>query len=184
MSAAREPGSGELFGVLAEFESPGALTRAATMVRDQGFARWDCHSPFPIHGLDLAMGLRRTLVPWIVFVGGTLGCAAGLLLQWWTNAHDYRLIVSDKPMWSLPANIPVAFELTVLFAALSAFAALFLFNRLPRFFHPVFRSERFRRVTSDGFFITIESSDPRFDVERTEALLRSAGARHVEWLEA
>ena len=184
MSATREGRPGELYGLLAEFDTPGALMRAATVVRDQGFERWDCHSPFPVHGLDLAMGLRRTPVPWIVLIGGTVGCATGVLLQWWTNARDYPLIVSDKPLWSLPANIPVAFELTVLFSALSAFAALFLFNRLPRFFHPVFQSERFRRVTCDGFFITIESSDPRFDVERTEALLRSAGARHVEWLEA
>lgn len=183
MSAAREPRPGELYGLLAEFDTPAALTHAATIVRDQGFERWDCHSPFPIHGLDGAMGLRRTFVPWIVFTGGTLGCATGVLLQWWTNAHDYRLVVSDKPFWSLPANIPVIFELTVLFSALSAFAALFVFNRLPRFFHPVFQSERFRRVTNDGLFITIESTDPRFDVERTEALLRSAGARHVEWLE-
>ena len=184
MSAAREPRPGELYGLLAEFDTPGALAHAAAIVRDQGFARWDCHSPFPVHGLDQAMGLRRTAVPWFVFIAGTLGCGTGVWLQWWTNAHDYRLIVSDKPFWSLPANIPVVFELTVLFSALVAFAALFAFNRLPRFFHPVFQSERFRRVTNDGFFITIESTDPRFDVERTEALLRSAGARHVERHEA
>jgi len=178
------PDRAELYGLLAEFETPGELMRAATIVRDQGYKRWDCYSPFPVHGLDLAMGLRDTRLPWIVLGGGTVGCAVGLLMQWWMNARDYPIVVSDKPLWSVPANIPVAFELTVLFSALSAFAAMFAFNRLPRFFHPTFRSERFRRVTNDRFFITIESTDPRFDVERTEALLRSAGAKHIEWLEA
>ena len=174
----------ELYGLLAQFESPAELLRAATAVRDRGYKRWDCYSPFPIHGLDLAMGLRDTRLPWIVLGGGIVGCGVAILMQWWMNAVNYPLITSDKPMWSLPANIPVAFELTVLFSALSAFVALFAFNGLPRLYHPTFRSERFRRVTNDGFFITIESADPRFDVEHTEALLRSAGAKHVEWLEA
>ena len=174
----------ELYGLLAEFATPAELLRAATVVRERGYKRWDCYSPFPVHGLDRAMGLRDTRLPWVVLGGGITGCAVGILMQWWMNAVDYPLITSDKPLFSLPANIPVAFELTVLFSALSAFVAMFVFNGLPRLFHPVFRSERFRRVTNNRFFITIESADPRFDVEHTEALLRSAGATHIEWLEA
>jgi len=175
---------GELFGLLAEFETPGDLMRAAALVRDRGYQRWDCYSPFPVHGLDRAMGIRDTRLPWVVLGGGVVGCAVAIVMQWWMNASNYPLIISDKPLWSLPANIPVAFELTVLFSALTAFLAMFVFNGLPRFFHPVFRSERFRRVTNNRFFIAIESADPRFDVEKTETLLREAGAKHVEWLES
>jgi len=178
------PDKSELYGLLAEFETPGDLMRAAALVRDRGYQRWDCYSPFPVHGLDRAMGLRDTRLPWVVLGGGVVGCAVAIVLQWWTNAWDYPLIISDKPLWSLPANIPVAFELTVLFSALTAFLAMFIFNGLPRFFHPVFRSEHFRRVTNNRFFIAIESADPRFDIEKTEALLREAGAKHVEWLES
>ena len=173
----------ERYGLLAEFATPAELMRAAVGVRDAGYTRWDCHTPFPVHGLDRAMGLPDTRLPWLVLGGGIAGAGLGLWLQWWTNAHDYPLLVSGKPLWSIPANIPVMFELTILLAALSAVAALFLFNRLPRFYHPVFQSERFRRATNDRFFVAIEAADPRFDPQRTERLLRDLGSAHVEWLE-
>ena len=179
-----EPPKGKLYGLLAEFETPGGLMRAASIVRDRGYRRWDCYSPFPVHGLDRAMGLRQSRLPWIVLGAGLTGTAVAILMQWWMNAQDYPLIISGKPLWSLPANIPVAFELTVLFSALTAFVAMFVFNGLPRFYHPAFRSERFRSVTNNRFFISIESADPQFDIERTGDLLRSAGATHVEWLES
>jgi hypothetical protein len=172
-----------LYGLLAEFETPGELVHAADAVREQGFTRWDCYSPFPVHGLDGAMGLRDTRLPWVVLVGGIVGCATAFLMQWWMNAVDYPLVISGKPLFSVPANIPVAFELTVLFSALAAFTSMFVFNGLPQFFHPTFRSERFRQVTNDKFFISIEAADPRFDAQKTEALLRSVGSSHVERLE-
>ena len=172
-----------MYGLLAEFETPGELVHAANVVREKGFTKWDCYSPFPVHGLDGAMGLRDTRLPWVVLLGGLTGCATAILMQWWMNAVDYPLIVSGKPLFSLPANIPVAFELTILFSALAAFVSMFLFNGLPRFFHPTFHSERFRQVTNNRFFISIEAVDPRFDVEQTEALMRSVGSKHVEWLE-
>jgi len=95
---------------------------------------------------------------------------------------DYAYLISGKPLFSLPANIPVAFEVTVLFSALTAFGAMFIFNGLPQFYHPVFRSARFRKVTDDRFFIAIETSDPRFDESRTAELLRSIGSARVERL--
>lgn len=174
---------GRPWGLLAEFETPGELLHAAEAVREKGYTRWDCYSPFPVHGLDRAMGLRDTRLPWVVLVGGVAGCGTAILMQWWMNAVDYPLLISGKPLFSLPANIPVAFELTVLFSAVTAFLAMFLFNGLPRLFHPTFRSERFRKVTDDRFFITIEAVDPRFDAERTSELLRAAGGKHLEWLE-
>jgi hypothetical protein len=171
------------YGLLAEFESAEQLLRAAERVRDAGYRRWDCYSPYPVHGLDRAMGLRDTRLPWVVLVAAVSGTTTAILLQWWTNAVDYPLLISGKPLFSLPANIPIAFELTVLFSALAAFVSLFLFNRLPQFYHPTFRSRRFKRVTTDRFFLTIEAADPSFDERRTAELLREAGSVHIETLE-
>jgi hypothetical protein len=175
--------SPRLAGYLLEFETPGELLAAAEKVRDAGYSRWDAHSPFPVHGLDKAMGLKGTKLPWIVMTGGTIGCATGLALQWWTNAVNYPFTISGKPFWSIPANIPVTFELTVLFSAISAFLSVVLINGFPRWHHPVFSSERFRRATTDRFFISVEAEDPRFDEQRTLAFLRGLGGIGVERME-
>jgi hypothetical protein len=172
-----------LVGLLVEFETPGEILAAAEKVRDAGYTRWDACTPFPVHGLDRAMGLRGSKLPWLVMAGGTAGCAFGLLLQWWTNAHNYPFMISGKPFWSIPASVPVAFELTVLFSALTAFGSVILLNGLPQLHHPLFSSERFRRVTTDRFFITIEASDPLFDEPRTSTFLRGLGGVAVERVE-
>lgn len=172
-----------LAGFLVEFEKPGDILIAATKVRDAGYRNWDAHTPFPVHGMDGAMGLKATRLPWIVMAGGTVGCATGLGLQWWTNAHNYQFMISGKPFWSIPANIPVTFELTVLFSAFAAFLSMILLNGLPQLHHPVFGSERFRRATQDRFFLSVEASDPRFEEERTLAFLRGLGGVGVERLE-
>jgi hypothetical protein len=174
----------DLYGLLAEFETPGDLVRAARAVREKGYKKWDCYSPFPVHGLDSAMGLRDTRLPWVVLMGGLTGCGLAVLMQWWMNAVDYPIVISGKPLFSLPANVPIMFEVTVLLSAITAFVSMFLFNGLPQFYHPVFRSERFRQATNDKFFITIESADPKFEIQKTEALLRSTGSAAIEWLES
>ncbi|MEW6741664.1 MAG: DUF3341 domain-containing protein [Planctomycetota bacterium] len=171
------------YGLLLEFETPAQLLRACEQVRDAGFSRWDAHSPFPVHGLDRAIGVRPTALPYIVLLCGLAGATLGLLLQWWTNALAYPFRVSGKPIFSLPANIPVTFETTILLSAIGAVAGMFLLNRLPQFYHPVFRSRRFKRVTTDRFFISIEAADPKFDRERTRAFASSLGPVHVEELE-
>lgn len=172
-----------LWGLLAEFASPDDLRRAAREMRDAGLTRWDAHAPFPVHGLDEAMGIRATRLPWLVLGAGVTGCSGGILMQWWMNAVSYPIIISGKPFFSLPANIPVAFELTILLAALTAFVGMLVANGLPRFHHPLFRDARFRRATNDAFFVSVEAADPRFDVEETEQILRRAGAVRVEWIE-
>ena len=171
------------FGLLAEFPDEQSIKSAATRVRDEGFRRWDCFTPYPVHGLDRAMGLRDTRLPWMVLGGGILGFGTAILMQWWMNAVDYPFVIGGKPLFSLPAQIPIAFELTILFASIACVLALFAFNKLPRFHHPAFHSRRFRRVTTDKFFLLIEAGDPRFDAVRTADLLGSLGAAHVEWLE-
>jgi len=171
------------YGLLAEFENPGRLIEASRKVRDAGYSVWDTYSPFPVHGIESAMGMRDSKLPWITFFAGATGTGVAILLQWWTNAFDYPIVISGKPLFSLPANIPVAFELTVLFASIATFLGMLGLNRLPQFYHPAFKSERFRRVTTDAFFIAIEAADPRFDPVETEKFLRSLDAVRVERLE-
>jgi Ni/Fe-hydrogenase subunit HybB-like protein len=175
--------SGAVAGLLAEFATPDALLRAAATVRDAGFRAWDAYTPYPVHGLDKAMGLKRTPLPWLVFAAGAAGCATGLALQWFTNAFDYPILVSGKPYFSVPATIPVAFELTILFAALAAVFGMLGLNRLPQLYHGLFARPRFRRATDDGFFIMLDATDPSFDATRSETLLREAGATGVETVE-
>jgi hypothetical protein len=177
-------GDRKLWGLVAEFRSADELIRGAAAVRDAGYTKWDAHAPFPVHGLDDAMGIRSTVLPWLVLGAGITGCALGFLMQWWMNAVDYRFVIGGKPFNSIPTDIPVMFEVTVLFAALTAFAAMIVLNGLPRLAHPLLRNARFRRVTNDAFFISIEAGDPRFDVAETEQLLRASGGAQVEWVEA
>lgn len=175
--------SDNLVGLLGQFDSVDAVTRAAGAVRQAGFSRWDVHSPFPIHGIDPVIGVRPTRLPWLVLAAGLFGLVGGIALQWYVNAHDYQYLISGKPMWSLPANVPVAFETTVLCASLTAVFGMFFLNKLPTLSNPLFKSERFRRATSDRFFILIDASDPRFDRRESEQLLTDAGAVAVEAVE-
>ena len=176
--------SGPYFGMLAEFATPAELYHACEGVRDAGFTKWDAHAPFPVHGLDKAMGLKRSPLPWIVLGMGLTGLAAGFGLQWWVHTTAYPLVISGKPFFSWPAFIPITFEVGVLFAAIGAVFGMFALNRLPMHRHPLFRSRVFEHATDDAFFISIESWDPRFDPSGTRTLLESLGARNVELLES
>jgi hypothetical protein len=175
---------GPNYGLLAEFATPDALYRACERVRDAGFTRWDAHSPFPVHGLHKAMGLRRSVLPWIVLVMALTGAAAGFGLQWWVHTTAYPLVISGKPFFTWPAFIPITFEVAVLFGALGAVFGMLGLNRLPMHHHPLFQSKVFERASDDTFFISIESWDPRFDPAATRKLLESTGARSVELLES
>ncbi len=170
----------KLYGLLAEFDHPESLMEAAEKVRDAGFEYWDSYTPFPVHGMDKAMGIKRTILPVMAFVAGITGTTIGFLMQWWMNAVDYPFLISGKPMMSLPAFIPIMFELTILLAAITTFAGMLFLNRLPEFYHPIFQSDRFRRVTNDRFFILIESRDANFDEEQTSKFLASLKPTAVE----
>lgn len=172
-----------LYGYIVEFDKVDELLVAARQVRDKGFTRWDAHTPFVIHGLDAAMGIKKTILPYIVFLAGATGTAAGILLQWWTNAVDYPFLISGKPYFSLPANIPIAFETTILFAAISTLVGMLALNGLPQLSHPLFGNRAFKRVTDDRFFISIEAVDPLFDRAATRELLESIAGRPVEEIE-
>jgi hypothetical protein len=173
----------KVYGLLAEYETAGQLYRACEKVRDAGYGAWDAHSPFPVHGLEKAMGVRPSVVPYIVLVMGFSGAGLGFLLQWWTSAVDYPLIISAKPFNSYQAFVPVIFELGILLGSFGAVFGMFGLNRLPTLYHSLFNSARFSRVTDDRFFISVEARDPKYDPERTRELLASTGALNVEEVE-
>lgn len=173
----------QLYGLLVEFEDVNDLRAAAETVRDAGYTKWDCHTPFPVHGMDGAMGIKPTVIPWLVLGAGITGASVGLFMQWWMNAVDYKIIISGKPFFSLPANIPIIFELTILLSALTAVGSLFAFNGLPMLYHPLFSNERFARATNDRFFLVVEACDPKFNLDQTRQLLESMGGAAIETVE-
>jgi hypothetical protein len=172
--------SQQLHGLLAQFDTPADLMHAAEKIRDHGFSRWDVFSPFPIHGMDDAMGLKNSKVGWFTFVGGSTGFTVGLLMIWFMNAYDYPLIVGGKPFFSPIFSFPVAYELTILLGALGTLIGMAFLNRLPRLHNPLLKNQSFKRATDDKFFLVIEASDAKFDLEETRKLLESTHPASIE----
>ena len=168
-----------IYAIGAEFKNPADLYKAAEKIRDEGYKNWDVHSPFPIHGMDKAMGLGNSWVSIIVLVGGCAGLFIAFVLQAWTSAVHYPLITQGKPFLSLPAFVPIMFEFTILLSAFGAVFGMLGLNRLPRHHHPIFNWDRFSKVTDDGFFAVIEAVDPKFDEARCKILLERVGGMHV-----
>ncbi len=173
----------KVVAIIAEFDSVDAILAASEKVRDAGYTKWDTHTPFPVHGIDDAMGIKPTILPWLVLGGGITGCLGGLALAWYTNAFEYPFLTSGKPQFSLPANIPVIFETTVLLSAFGAVFGMLGLNRLPWHYNPLFKKKSFSRVTNDRFVVVIEATDPIFDVQRTTDLLNSLTPICVEEVE-
>ncbi len=171
------------FALLAEFDTPQDVFHACERVRDAGYTQWDAHTPFPVHGLDGAMGLKPSFVPWIVAFFGFSGAIGGFLLQTWVSMVASPLVISGKPLFSWQAFVPVTFECGVLAAAASALFGMLYLNRLPMLYHPLFESKRFERASDDRFFISIEAGDPQFDVNATQSFLQGLGAEAVELVE-
>ena len=177
----KTPSGHEVYGIGAEYPSAAALYEAAKMVRDAGFKRWDVHSPFPIHGMDEAMGLGKSWLSAVVLAGGIYGLRTAVVLEFGPSSILYPLIVHGKPtnFFTVPAFFPIMFEMTVLFSAFAAFFAVLIMNGLPRPHHPIFNWDRFSRVTNDGFFIVIEARDPRFTEMEARELLERSGGQHI-----
>ncbi|MCB2211183.1 DUF3341 domain-containing protein [bacterium] len=169
-------------GALAQFKDPADLMHAAEKMRDAGFKKWDTHSPFPIHGMDGAMGEKRSKLPWVVAFFAFVGFAGALTLQWWTSAEAYPLVLSGKPLFSHVAFFPITFAFAVLFSVLSTVIGLTFFIK-QAYHHPVFFSDNFDRASDDGFFISVEAKDPQFDAQKTQDFLRSIGGTNIELLE-
>jgi len=175
----------KVYGYLARFDTARDLYKAAARVRDKGFTRWDAYSPFPIHGMDSAMGMGRSKLPFLVFFGGATGFATAVFLQFFTQVILYPTVVQGKPtnLFTIPAYFPIMFELTVLLSGLTTLFGLMVLMQLPRLNHPLFESEQFKRVTDDGFFIAIEARDQRFSREQTRGFLEEIGGTDIELVE-
>jgi hypothetical protein len=172
-----------LYGVIAEFESPGDLVHAARKVYEQGYRRINGYSPYPIEELSEAIGFTHTSLPLIVFIGGVLGGIAGFGMQYWMEVIDYPLNVGGRPLNSWPAFIPITFECIVLAAAFSAVLGMLILNKLPQPYHPVFNAPNFALATRDRFFLAVEANDPKFDHGRVVALLQDLNAVEVNDVE-
>jgi hypothetical protein len=169
-----------LYGLMAEFPDPTSLVAAARRTYDEGYRKFDSFSPFPIHELFDAMRIKDRRVPLFVLIGGIIGGLTGFGLQVWVSSIAYPLNVGGKPYISWPMFIPVTFELTILFAALTAVFGMFILNGLPQPYHPVFNVPTFARGASqEGFFLAIESADPQFDRDKTHAFLEGLGAKEI-----
>ncbi len=170
---------------LAEYESPEAIVRAAARVRDAGYKKWDCHTPYPIHGMDDAMGLPPTKLGYISFIAGITGLIGAVLMIHWMNNIDYPIIIGGKPasMASIASMVPIMFECTILLTGFGTLFGMLHLTRLPRHNHPIFESDRFAYATDDKFYISIEVDDEKFDREKTRALLESTHPSHVELVE-
>jgi hypothetical protein len=168
---------------LAEFDTPDGIIHAAEKVRDAGYEKWDVHTPYPVHGMDQAMGLTDSRLGWVVLVCGLTGLLAAVTMIQWMNGYDYPLIIGGKPPDSIPSMVPIMFELTILLASFGAVFGMLGLNELPRHHHPVFYSDRFESFSHDKFFISIEVEDKKFDASKTRELLESAHPSHVELVE-
>ncbi len=183
MAAAKTTNTSPHWAVLAEFETAQAIYTACEQVRDAGYKQWDAYTPFPVHGLDKAQGLKSSFLPWIVICVGLTGTITAIALQYWVHTGGYPLVISGKPLAAWPAYVPIIFELSVLFSAFATVFGMLAINKLPMLNHPLFNSTRFERVTDDRFFIAIESTDPKYAGEGTMDFLKGIGATHVEYVE-
>ena len=156
---------------------------AVSEIKKAGYKTVESYSPFPIHGMDKAMGLKESKMGWIVLGGGVTGLSLGFGLQTWVSTAAYKMTISGKPFFSYQAFVPVTFELMVLLAAFGAFFGMFIMNNLPKQHHPLFNSENFKTVTSHGFFISIEENDVQFHENKTVDFLKKLGGKNVEIIE-
>jgi hypothetical protein len=169
----------KLYGIMAEFDTATELVDAARQVRDAGYTKTDAFSPFPLHEIDEALGIKRSVLPYLIFCGGITGLLTGLGLQYFVHVLEWPIIVGGRPHFSLPSFIPPAYELTILFAAFVAVFGMLFLNGLPSPYHPVFNVPRFALATREKFFLIIESEDPEYDYEKTRNFMETLDAQEV-----
>jgi hypothetical protein len=176
-------GSDKVYAVMGEFSDPHDLVDAGRKIREMGYTKLDALSPFPVHGIDDAIGIPYSKLGWIVICVGLLGTLSAQLLIWWCGAVNFPLVIGGKPLFDVTFSIPITFELTVLFSAFAAFLGMWALNGLPRLYHPALNYRNANRISDDRFVLVIEANDPQFDAHRTAEHLRSVGADTVEVVE-
>jgi hypothetical protein len=175
---------GRYYGVIGDFDTPEDLLRAIRSARAAGFTKIEAFTPFPIHGIDEALGEGRSPLGRIVIACSLTGLTIAVLLQWWTGAVDYPLIVAGKPLFAFEPSVPIMFELSVLLGAFGAVLGMLALNRLPRYYHPAFNFSKWAGATNDRFLLAIEANDPKFRPEEVKIFVESLGSRHTELVEA
>jgi hypothetical protein len=174
----------KLYGIMAEFDTATELVDAARQVRDAGYVKTDAFSPFPIHEIDEALGIKRSILPYLIFAGGVTGLVSALALVYYVHVFDFPIIVGGRPHFSLPAFIPPMFELTVLFSAFVAVFGMLFLNGLPSPYHPVFNVPRFALASREKFFLLIQSDDELYEYDKTREFAGTLGAQEVFDVEA
>jgi hypothetical protein len=177
-----------IFGIMAEFATPADVYHAAEKIRDAGYTKWDLYSPFPIHGIDEAMGITRTKLPLIVGAAAIVGVTCGYLLQWYGSNVGYQLVTQGKPYGSLTEGgwesfVPIMFEVSVLFAAFASLIGMLALNGLPRHHHPLMKKEAFLLTSDDKFVVCIEASDPKFDPDTVKGIFKKNHGYNIDLVE-
>jgi hypothetical protein len=170
----------DMHGIIAEFKNPKELIDVAKTISKSGFSKFDTFSPFPIHGMDKAMNLKKSKLGWIVLGHAFIGFSGAVAMMYYMSVIDYPMNISGKPFFNAPAWVPIIFELTVLLSAFGAVFGMFYLNGLPKFNNPLFNVERFKKATDDGFFACIEAKDDMFESDKVKKLFEEAGATHIE----
>lgn len=166
-------------GLIGLYDRPEQLLEAAARVRDAGWTSWDCHTPYAVHGLDQAMGLKESRIPWLTLTAGFAGVGLALLMQWWMSAIDYPVRIGGKPLFSWPAFVPITFEIFVLMAALATFGAVVVFGRLGRWHSPLHDSDVMAEVVTNRFGLVLSAEDPNYREEAARSLLASTGCDDI-----
>jgi hypothetical protein len=172
------------YGVIGDFDTPEDLLRAVRTARAAGLTRLEAYTPFPIHGIDEAMGEGRSPLGKIVIVCSLVGLAAAAALQWWTGAVDYKVVIAGKPLFALEPSIPIMFELAVLLSAFGAVIGMLVLNQLPQYYHSFFNYSHHMGSTNDRFLLAVEAESENFNAGNVVTLLNELGSRHTEVVEA
>jgi hypothetical protein len=169
----------DIYGIAAEFDNPTELLKATKAVYEEGYRDMDAYSPFPIEEVFEALPNKFNWIPYIVLAGGLIGAFSGYMLEYYAAAVSYPLNIGGRPLVSWPAFIPPAYETTILLASLSAVVSMLALNGFPRPYHPIFNTPNFDLASQEKFFLCVESTDPKYDKERTKSFMESLGARQV-----
>ncbi len=185
MAGYEAPGSAaKHYGVVGDFDTPEELMRAIRTARAAGYSKMEAYTPFPIHGIDEALGAPRSPLGRIVIVCALLGLALAVWLQWWTGAVNYKLVIAGKPLFAIEPSVPIMFELSVLLGSFGAVFGMLYLNRLPKYYHSFFNFTRAGGATNDRFLLAVEATDGKFHSDEVKTFLESCGSRHTELVEA
>lgn len=172
-----------LYGLMAEFDTADELVHAAHEAHEEGYRQFDAYSPIPIEELHHAMHIKESPLPKFVIAAATCGCLGGFYFLYWIAVVTYPLNVGGRPFYSWVSFIPITYELTVLSAGLTTLGALLFLCGFPMPYHPVFNVPRFKLASRDKFFLCIEVSDPKFDLQRTREFLATVHAQEISEVE-